>query len=192
MSDVTNMDPFAGDVNKQDQEAIPAPPAIQGGAIDISTLANSMINYDQTATTTQELRRAFVNKFMPDVLNLDMRVDASTDAKQFEAQTRFMEVFRQTLNDMESSAKNHIGMKLKQKDIEQQQEGNINAAELLAAIKLNNTILTKQVEQHADDIEKELQHEFEASGAEILDTELEIGGNRLPVHGNEDEDEEKK
>ena len=90
---------------------------------------------------------------------------------------------------MDGSAKTHIGIKLKQKDMEDQHANSINAAELLAAVKLNNDILTQRVNQtNPEELSKLVEDRLVGTDETILDSELQLGGNSLPPVVNESDE----
>ena len=70
---------------------------------NLMSLQDSMRNLDTAVLETQEVRRALLNKFLPEVLSLDMKVNAETDPDQYASQTRFIEQTRQLLNDIDNS-----------------------------------------------------------------------------------------
>lgn len=154
----------------------------------LSTLNESMDAYDELTSTTQTLRRVMLDKFLPDALNLDMSVNANTDALMYKSQAAFVAEVRQLLNDVDASAKNHVSIKLKRVDLEQQQANHIDPAELLKAIKLTRPIQVNitSPQPSVEEIETKLEERLAAAGGEILDTELELGGNQLPVQTTEE------
>ena len=165
-------------------------PTMESVQASLQTLNDSMLHFDDTTRSTQEIRRALVNKFLPDVMNLDMRVDRGTDPDLYQSQARFISEMRQLLNDLDSTAKNHVNVKLKRTDMEQQHANSIDPAAILAAIKLNQPLqvnVTATVPQPSkEEITEKLEKQMQAAGDQILDTELEIGGNQLPVEENEE------
>lgn len=165
-------------------------PTMESVQASLQTLNDSMLHFDDTTRSTQEIRRALVNKFLPDVMNLDMRVDRGTDPDLYQGQARFISEMRQLLNDLDSTAKNHVNVKLKRTDMEQQHANSIDPAAILAAIKLNQPLqvnVTTTVPQPSkEEITEKLEKQMQAAGDQILDTELEIGGNQLPVEENDE------
>ena len=165
-------------------------PTMESVQASLQTLNDSMLHFDDTTRSTQEIRRALVNKFLPDVMNLDMRVDRGTDPDLYQGQARFISEMRQLLNDLDSTAKNHVNVKLKRTDMEQQHANSIDPAAILAAIKLNQPLqvnVTTTVPQPSkEEIAEKLEKQMQAAGDQILDTELEIGGNQLPVEENDE------
>ena len=93
-------------------------PSMEEVEKSIVSLEQSMLEYDHATNETQELRRALVAKLMPAVMKLDLNVDASSDPDLVASQSRVIEQARQLLNDIDSSAKNHVNVKLKKSDIE--------------------------------------------------------------------------
>lgn len=165
-------------------------PTMESVQASLQTLNDSMLHFDDTTRSTQEIRRALVNKFLPDVMNLDMRVDRGTDPDLYQGQARFISEMRQLLNDLDSTAKNHVNVKLKRTDMEQQHANSIDPAAILAAIKLNQPLqvnVTTTVPQPSkEEITEKLEKQMQVAGDQILDTELEIGGNQLPVEENDE------
>ena len=165
-------------------------PTMESVQASLQTLNDSMLHFDDTTRSTQEIRRALVNKFLPDVMNLDMRVGRGTDPDLYQGQARFISEMRQLLNDLDSTAKNHVNVKLKRTDMEQQHANSIDPAAILAAIKLNQPLqvnVTTTVPQPSkEEITEKLEKQMQAAGDQILDTELEIGGNQLPVEENDE------
>lgn len=89
------------------------------------------------------------------------------------------------LNDLDKAAKDHVTVKLKQKDTETNAAAGINIAEFLTKIKMTDNISGGTVVQTKDQIEKALDKQFEERGTVVLDTELEMGGNMLPKEQKE-------
>ena len=148
------------------------------------TLEGSMKNLDYMTTKTQNIRETLLDKFLPQVLNLDMTVRADTDPDQYASQTRFIEQTRQLLNDIDSSAKNHLTMKMKQSDMEAQQQSQVNIVELLSKIQINTASWNKNDGSAVVPSEAELASALEKRGTElgckVLDTELTVGESQLP------------
>lgn len=154
---------------------------------ELNTLAQSMKHFDETVSSTQDLRRALANKMMPAVMAMDL--DDTSDPDVTLGKSKFLAEYRQLLNDMDGSAKTHIGIKLKQKDMEDQHANSINAAELLAAVKLNNDILTQRVNQtNPEELSKLVEDRLVGTDETILDSELQLGGNSLPPVVNESDE----
>ena len=162
---------------------------------NLMSLQDSMRNLDTAVLETQEVRRALLNKFLPEVLSLDMKVNAETDPDQYASQTRLIEQTRQLLNDIDNSAKNHVAAKLKQKDLDNQAEASINIAELLKEVKINqgwgndNLCSPAFKSEELDDL---LDEKCDEAGCVVLDTELEMGTNNLPKEEDQDDFEKQK
>lgn len=150
-------------------------------AAEMISLDQSLSNFDNTTRITQDARKAMLDKFLPDLMSLDMRVDKFTDSEQHEAKSRFISEMRGLLNDMDNSAKRHTDTKLKQRDQEIAQANNINAAELLSQIKIGSVIQVPQPQESEAEVQAKLEEKFKESGAEIPDTELETGNTELPA-----------
>ena len=112
-------------------------PSMEEVEKSIVSLEQSMLEYDHATNETQELRRALVAKLMPAVMKLDLNVDASSDPDLVASQSRVIEQARQLLNDIDSSAKNHVNVKLKKSDIENNHQSNMEIAKLLQKIKID-------------------------------------------------------
>ena len=73
--------------------------------------------------------------------------------------------------------------------MEDQHANSINAAELLAAVKLNNDILTQRVNQtNPEELSKLVEDRLAGTDETILDSELQLGGNSLPPVVNESDE----
>lgn len=154
---------------------------------NLASLEDTMRNFDNTTHTTMTLRRALINKFLPEALNLDMQVTKATDPDMYQGQARFLSEVRQLLNDMDSTTKGHVQTKLKRVDLDQQRDNKIDPAALLAAIKLTQPleINLNVVQPSHEEIDSKLEQRLAETGDSILDTELEMGGNNLPVEADE-------
>lgn len=187
MTDDTDLpaDPYADAMLVEPER--PSAPTITTTRADASSLQGSMKNFDDTTAATNELRYALINKFLPEIWSFDL-TDKSVDSETLQSQARFFSEVRQLLNDIDSSMKNHVTVKMKNVDMEHQHENTISPAELLAAIRLKQPMQPIAGNRpSADEVDRQLEARFKADGGEILDTELEMGGNNLPV-GNELDD----
>ena len=155
---------------------------------EMLTLEASLSTFNNVTQITQNARKAMLDKFLPEVMSLDMRVDKMTDSEQHEAKSRFISEMRGLLNDMDGSAKKHVDTLFKQKDQEIAQANNINAAELLSKIKIGSTIQTAPATESESLIEEKLEQRFKESGAEIPVTELETGNTELPSKKSDNEE----
>lgn len=164
-------------------------PSMESVNESLATLADSLMQFDATVASTQSIRNQLMVKFLPDILNLDMKVDKSTDPDQYASQTRFLGEFRQLLNDMDSSSKNHVAVKLKQKDMEMQHTHSVNAAELLAKIQFSNGVPVSNLPftKTQQEIDSLIETQFQDSGCVVFDTELETGNTSLPEKKVSDE-----
>lgn len=159
----------------------------------IAALEESMLHFDQSIATTQDMRRKILEKLLPSIESMEVETSFAADPDLFQAQSRFISEIRGLLNDIDTSAKTQVSVKLKKTDMDTQHQSSINAAEILAQLKLNNDILVKQVTAknsttlNEADIEKQIESRFIESGANIPETELEMGGSNLPAHNKEDE-----
>ena len=144
---------------------------------------------------TQELRRALVAKLMPAVMKLDLNVDASSDPDLVASQSRVIEQARQLLNDIDSSAKNHVNVKLKKSDIENNHQSNMEIAKLLQKIKIdvmNPNDPNRPLAQSEEELNELLDKKCEENGCVVLDTELGMEDRHLPTNEDKDDFEMKK
>lgn len=159
-----------------------AEPTIEAVNQSLISLTESMQSMDSVVTNTQSVRQQLMTKFLPDVLNLDMKVDPGTDPDMYASQARFLSEYRGLLNDLDTSSRNHVNMKLKQKDSETNAAHAINAAEFLSKIKLSRGVPVSNLPFTKSEAEVEalIEKQFEENGCMVLDTELETGQNQLP------------
>lgn len=155
----------------------------------VSTLVDSMREYDNVTNSTQELRRALVAKVIPSILAMDMSTTDSTDPDLFASKARYLEQGRQLLNDLDSAAKNHVNVKLKKTDIEQQHQSNLEIAKLLQQIKLdqwqpdpNRPLVNNEAE-----LEQALEHRCATGDCEVLPSELALDDRKLPTEEDKDD-----
>lgn len=155
----------------------------------VSTLQASMERYDAAVTDTLATRQLLSNKFLGDILSLDMKDDPKADALMYQAKSKFIAEYRGLLNDIDNANRNHVGIKLKQKDLDNQQQANINAAELLRQVKLLGNIQTTEIDTAAANAqaEEKLEDIFEQNHMEVLDTEIVQGNSNLPELKTEEE-----
>lgn len=155
----------------------------------VSTLQASMERYDAAVTDTLATRQLLSNKFLGDILSLDMKDDPKADALMYQAKSKFIAEYRGLLNDIDNANRNHVGIKLKQKDLDNQQQANINAAELLRQVKLLGNIQTTEIDTAAANAqaEEKLEDIFEQNHMEVLDTEIVQGNGNLPELKTEEE-----
>lgn len=158
----------------------------------VDSLERSMINFDSTVEYTSSIRDQMLAKLMKSFNDLQLETNSMADPDLMSAQSRLLEQIRGLLNDMDASTKNHVNIKLKKTDIDNQHQSNINAAELLAQLKLTNDNFTRQVTMHTitpsdSEIEARLAERIENATdmPDIPDTELEVGGSKLPAHNKD-------
>lgn len=160
-------------------EIVPSEEAVNNNLV---SLQESMSNLDATAAMTRSARNQLMTKLLPTVLAMDMEISDKTDAELYESKTRLVSEMRGLLNDMDTSARNHTNMKLKQKDAETNATNALNVAEFMAKIKPTPELLQSlsQSTQSDQDIDTQLEQRFKESELVILDTELTTGQTQLP------------
>lgn len=147
----------------------------------LSEFASSMSNFDRTVYTTSEVRQQLLQKLLPTAMEMDMTVSRSTDPDLYAAQTRLYGEVRQLLNDMDTSARQHISTKMKQKDQENDTLNAINAAELLNHIKLSGGVPVSNVPQPTqEEIDKAIAEQFKERGCLVLESELVENDRQIP------------
>lgn len=184
-----SQDPFSEfDVTEQQETQPTSTRAVETNFIEVyskndcvNSLQDAMNKYDANIVNTQVIRQQLIDKLLPDVMSMDLSSAAGTDPDLFAAQSKMIAETRSLLNDMDTASKNHISIKLKQKDSESQASIAFNAAELLNRIKLNSDMdRGSVVVQDANVIENAIQKKFDDGNMVILDTELEEGISMLP------------
>lgn len=159
----------------------------------LKSLEDTMLHLDNSTTTTQSVRNQMLKKLLPVVDALDIETGLAADPDLLQAQSRLVSEVRGLLNDIDSSAKNQVSIKLKKSDLDTQKQSSINAAEILSQLRLTNDLIVKQVAGNPtlpskEEIEQHLENEFASSELDIPDTELEVGGSMLPIHNQKDDD----
>lgn len=159
----------------------------------LKSLEDTMLHLDNSTTTTQSVRNQMLKKLLPVVDNLDIETGLASDPDLLQAQSRLVSEVRGLLNDIDSSAKSQVSIKLKKSDLDTQKQSSINAAEILSQLRLTNDLIVKQVAGNPalpskEEIEQHLEKEFASSELDIPDTELEVGGSMLPIHNQKDDD----
>ena len=170
-------------------------PSMEEVEKSIVSWEQSMFEYDHATNEAQELRRALVAKLMPAVMKLDLNVDASSDPDLVASQSRVIEQARQLLNDIDSSAKNHVNVKLKKSDIENNHQSNMEIAKLLQKIKIdvmNPNDPNRPLVQSEEELNELLDKKCEENGCVVLDTELGMEDRHLPTNEDKDDFEMKK
>ena len=159
----------------------------------LKSLEDTMLQLDNSTTTTQSVRNQMLKKLLPVVDALDIETGLAADPDLLQAQSRLVSEVRGLLNDIDSSAKSQVSIKLKKSDLDTQKQSSINAAEILSQLRLTNDLIVKQVAGNStlpskEEIEQHLEKEFASSELDIPDTELEVGGSMLPIHNQKDDD----
>lgn len=159
----------------------------------LKSLEDTMLHLDNSTTTTQSVRNQMLKKLLPVVDNLDIETGLASDPDLLQAQSRLVSEVRGLLNDIDSSAKSQVSIKLKKSDLDTQKQSSINAAEILSQLRLTNDLIVKQVAgkptlPSKEEIEQHIEEEFASSELDIPDTELEVGGSMLPIHNQKDDD----
>ncbi len=98
------------------------------------SLQDALDNLDATTHSTQDIRKQLMVKFLPDILNLDLKQDSNKDPEVYTAKSRFLNEYRGLLTDIDNSSKSHAQIKLKQKDTEMQGQA-LNVVDFLNKIK---------------------------------------------------------
>lgn len=171
-----------------------AEPTAEDVEKSLTTLADSMLAYDNTTLETQEMRRAMVSKLMPAILKIDLNIDDTTDADLLASKSRFIEQGRQLLNDLDSAAKNQVNIKLKKSDLEQQKQSNLEIAKLLQQVKLDAWKVNDPntpVVQNETELAEALETKCTEAGCVVLDSELDKEDRRLPTPDDKDDFEMK-
>ena len=161
-------------------EIIPSEEAVRENLI---SLQESMQNMDSVSIQTQSARNQILVKILPEVLAMDLTINDRTDAELYESKARLISETRGLLNDMDTSSRNQVNIKLKQKDIETSATAQLNVADFLSKIKPGEISLhsLSSGEVLSDqEIDAKLAERFSASSQQILDTELETGQTQLP------------
>lgn len=154
----------------------------------ISSLTDSMAQYDKNVVEIQLVRQKLAKKLMKTVMKMNMDVDASSDPDSVIARSKILAEARGLLNDLDTSAKNHTATKLKYKDSETQANAVFNAADLLSKIKISVENNTPNTVTSPEDINNKIEEKFSEKNLVIPDTELETGGNKLPNHKEKTEE----
>lgn len=155
---------------------------------DISSLIDSMANYDSITIQTQDIRQQLVTKLLPEIVKADLSVTKLTDPELYAAQSKMLSEMRGLLTDMDTAARNHTSIKLKKTETEINANIAFSAADFLSQIKLNqgNIFDTgSHVAQSKEEIDALIEKQFEDNGSIVLDSELESGELQLPSQ-NED------
>lgn len=147
--------------------------------IQINNILESMNVYDRNHINTQIMREKLANKLMNAAMNADLD---DADAESRDVTLHLVTEARNILNDLDKAARDNVAIKLKKKDTENAEASNINMAEFLAKIKVNDMQQFDQgtIVQSADEINRNLEIIEKSKDINILDTELETGGNMLP------------
>lgn len=164
-------------------------PTIESVNQSLMSIEEAMLNMDSTVMQTQDIRNQLIVKLLPDILAMDTKIDRTSDPDLVASQARMISEMRGLLNDRDNASKNHLSLKLKQKDIETQSQISFSAAEFLATIKRNEEMPLKNEtfpmsEQQIADL---IDSQFKEQGCVVLDTELEEGSNMLPEKKEEEE-----
>ena len=180
-------DPFTGLEVDTTAEAKPRPSVdyknVYTPDTKIKDILDSMGVYDQNVINTQRAREALASKLVEIASDIDLN---EHNAEMFQAKLEAINTAKNLLNDLDKAAKDHVTVKLKQKDTETNATAGINIAEFLTKIKMTDNISSGTVVQTKDQIEKALDKQFEERGTVVLDTELEMGGNMLPKEQKEE------
>lgn len=195
MSEISN-DPFAkfDPLNQTNAQQRPSDRVIEefcksyNNETNIESLADSMKQYDKNVINIQITRQKLANKLMDAVMNMDLNVGEHADPDTVIAKSKILAEARGLLNDLDSSAKNHTATKLKYKDSETQANAVFNAADLLSKIKISIDSNAATAPTSVADIESGIEKQFTEKGCDILETELETGGNKLPHAGQKAEE----
>jgi hypothetical protein len=157
---------------------------------DIASLINSMKQYDKTSKRINIIRQQLAEKVVGSVLNMNLDLSANADADQTIAAAKLIAEARGILTDIDNSSRNHVTTKLKHKDSETQESLAFSAAEILTKIKLTGNNDPGSMVTTPQNIDAAIDKQFEEKGCVILDTELEVGGNKLPGKKSESETEQ--
>ena len=148
----------------------------------IKDILDSMGVYDRNVINTQRAREALAAKLVEIASDIDLN---EHNAEMFQAKLEAINTAKNLLNDLDKAAKDHVTVKLKQKDTETNATAGINIAEFLTKIKMTDNMNSGTAVQTKEQIEKALDQQFEDRGTVVLDSELEMGGNMLPPVNND-------
>lgn len=153
------------------------------------SLEQSMLDLDNVSNLTKNVRMQLLAKLTPTIMSMDIDLSGD-DIEEIEAKARTISEYRALINDLDSSAKNVLGAKLKLHGIESQNASSkVVAAALLSQINANLNAFTGRTNTSADldDADALLEQRAEKENLVVLDTELEVGGHMLPKKKAKDE-----
>lgn len=153
--------------------------------IDTQNIANGVDNnleiYERSVQDMQEKRKQVMTRMEEAFDPLYFLPSANSDPDIGVIKTKFLEQYRQMLNDYEASERNLINTKLKKKDTDSSSLQAGNFADFLKSIKFSNGV---PMEEHTkltqEELNKIMDKQFEERGCVVLDTELEESDRHLP------------
>lgn len=182
-------DPYANLVHDEVEDDSPTVVDDDQQLTEPVSLEQSMLDLDNISNLTKNMRMQLLAKLTPTVMSMDMDLDHD-DLELVEAKARAISEYRALVNDLDSSAKNVLGAKLKLHGIESQNASSkVVAAVLLSQINasLNASTGRTNTSTDLDDADALLEQRAEKENLVVLDTELEVGGHMLPKKKTKDE-----
>ena len=161
--------------------------------IDTQNIANGVDNnletYEQSVKEMQGKRKQVIDRMEETFDSLYFSPSANSDPDVGVVKTKFLEQYRQMLNDYETAERNLINTKLKKKDTDNSSMQAGNFADFLKSIKFSNGV---PMEEHTkltqQELNKIMDKQFEERGCIVLDTELEESDRHLPPTSTTDDD----
>lgn len=103
----------------------------------LDTVEESFEYLDDTIQSTQTTRQELLTRITSAIEHFDFALEAATDLDIYQAQLKMVDHARQLLNDLDNAARNHTNLKLKQSALSEQHQANVNIAEILSKVKLD-------------------------------------------------------
>lgn len=154
-----------------------------------SNVDDNLETYERSVQDMQEKRKQVMTRMEEAFDPLYFLPSANSDPDIGVIKTKFLEQYRQMLNDYEASERNLINTKLKKKDTDSSSLQAGNFADFLKSIKFSNGV---PMEEHSkltqEELNKIMEEEFKERGCIVLDTELEEADRHLPSSVVENDD----
>lgn len=145
-------------------------------AVDLLTLDEAILRFDQTVANTQEIRLRLASKLMNTVEQFEVKPEED-NARVTEVKVATIGTLTSLLNDIDRSSKSRADIKLKQKETDTNNKTSQMVAELLR--EFNGIRPTNGNSIDLEATSTALEQKFLETGQEISETELRTDPNDL-------------
>lgn len=136
-----------------------------------TTLEADLLNMDHVMDNVLEKRRRIIDKIEAAVMVMKLDLDKES-SEDIEAKMQAINSYSKLLVDQEKNVHTRVGVKLKQKDIENKVSLQVGVSEIVRCIQRGEGVDMPRVQLSEEERNKVLETVFEDRGCVVIDEEL--------------------